>query len=354
MDYQNDVTAKDVRLAVREGFRSIEHVKRYTTNGMATDQGKLSNLHGLAIAAEVLGKPIPEVGLTTFRTPYTPVTFGTIAAQARGELFDPERRTPIDAPGASWPEERGAVFEPVGHWRRARYFPQGQETMDEAVARECRTVREKVGMFDASTLGKIEVVGPDAAAFLDRLYTNGWQKLAPGRAKYGIMLREDGLHLRRRRGGAAGRRPLPRHHHHRRRAPGAQPHGGLSPDRVPEPEGLADLHHGAMGHHRRAGAARARDRPALHVARPVGGRLRSYERRRDGSLRRAVPPVPHVVHRRARLRDQRSGRLRTGRLGRALVPDARNAAAAPTAPRRCTCCAPRRATSSSARTPTAR
>ena len=189
VDYQNDVTAKDVRLAVREGFRSIEHVKRYTTTGMATDQGKLSNMHGLAIAAEVLGRPLPEVGLTTFRAPYTPVTFGTIAAQAKGELFDPERRTPID----TWSEARGAAFEPVGQWRRAWYFPQADEGLHEAVARECRTVRETAGMFDASTLGKIEVVGPDAALFLDRLYTNGWQKLAVGRAKYGIMLREDGF-----------------------------------------------------------------------------------------------------------------------------------------------------------------
>ena len=189
VDYQNDVTAKDIRLAVREGFRSIEHVKRYTTNGMATDQGKLSNMHGLAIAAEVLGRPLPEVGLTTFRTPYTPITFGSIAGPAKGELFDPERRTAIDP----WAEAKGAAFEPVGQWRRAWYFPRGDEGLHEAVARECATVRESVGMFDASTLGKIEVVGPDAAAFLDKLYTNGWQKLAAGRSKYGIMLREDGF-----------------------------------------------------------------------------------------------------------------------------------------------------------------
>ena len=189
VDYQNDVTAKDIQLAVREGFRSIEHVKRYTTSGMATDQGKLSNMHALAIAAAVLNKPLPEVGLTTFRTPYTPTTFGTLVGQAKGELFDPERRTPIDG----WAEKHGAAFEPVSHWRRAWYFPQAGESMDEAVARECRTVRSAAGMFDASTLGKIEVAGPDAVAFMDRMYTNGWAKLGVGRCKYGIMLREDGF-----------------------------------------------------------------------------------------------------------------------------------------------------------------
>jgi sarcosine oxidase, subunit alpha len=189
VDFQNDVTAKDIRLAVREGMHSIEHVKRFTTNGMATDQGKTSNIHGLAVAAEMLGKPIPEVGLTTFRAPYTPVTFGTIVAHSRGALFDPTRTTPLHDCCAV----NGAVFEDVGQWKRAWYFPRAGETMHDAVARECRTVRETAGLFDASTLGKIEVVGPDAAKFLDLLYTNGWQSLAPGRSKYGIMLREDGF-----------------------------------------------------------------------------------------------------------------------------------------------------------------
>ncbi|MEQ8482617.1 MAG: sarcosine oxidase subunit alpha [Hoeflea sp.] len=189
VDFQNDVTAKDIRLAVREGMHSIEHVKRFTTNGMATDQGKTSNIHGLAIAAEMLGKPLPQVGLTTFRSPYTPVTFGAIVNHSRGDLFDPARRTPMHG----WEEKHGAVFEDVGHWKRAWYYPRAGEDMHEAVNRECRTVRETAGMFDASTLGKIEVVGPDAAKFLDLMYTNGWQKLASGRCKYGIMLREDGF-----------------------------------------------------------------------------------------------------------------------------------------------------------------
>ncbi len=189
IDFQNDVCAKDIRLAVREGMHSIEHIKRFTTNGMATDQGKLSNLHGLAIAAEALGRGIPEVGLTTFRAPYTPVTFGTLISHSRGELFDPTRKTPMHA----LEEAEGAVFEDVGQWKRAWYYPRAGEDMHQAVNRECKTVRETVGMFDASTLGKIEVVGPDAAAFLNLIYTNSWDTLKPGRCRYGIMLREDGF-----------------------------------------------------------------------------------------------------------------------------------------------------------------
>ena len=189
VDFQNDVTAKDIRLAVREGMHSIEHVKRFTTNGMATDQGKTSNMHGLAIAAEALDKPIPEVGLTTFRPPYTPVTFGAIVNHARHALFDPTRKTPIHP----WAEAQGAVFEDVGQWKRAWYYPKAGEDMHAAVNRECVTVRKSAGLFDASTLGKIEVVGPDAAKFMELLYTNPWEKLEPGRCRYGIMLREDGF-----------------------------------------------------------------------------------------------------------------------------------------------------------------
>ncbi|GLR68321.1 sarcosine oxidase subunit alpha [Acidocella aquatica] len=189
VDYQNDVTAKDVSLALREGMRSVEHVKRFTTTGMATDQGKLSNMNALGIMSAELGKPVSAIGTTTFRMPYTPVPFGYFAGYARGELFEPERRTAIHG----WAAERGAVFEDVGLWKRARYFPQGGEDMRAAVARECRAVRGGVGIFDASTLGKIEVVGPDAAEFLNRMYINAWTKLQPGRLRYGILLREDGF-----------------------------------------------------------------------------------------------------------------------------------------------------------------
>ncbi|SLN55788.1 Aminomethyltransferase [Aquimixticola soesokkakensis] len=189
VDFQNDVTAKDLRLAVREGMRSIEHVKRYTTNGMATDQGKMSNINGLNIAADALGKPQPQVGLTTFRPPYTPTSFGAFCGYHRGDHFEVLRRTQIDP----WAEENGAVFEPVGQWRRARYFPQGNEDMDAAVRRECAATRAGIGMFDASTLGKIEVVGPDAVEFMNRMYTNPWTKLAPGRCRYGLLLGDDGF-----------------------------------------------------------------------------------------------------------------------------------------------------------------
>ncbi|TFF24992.1 sarcosine oxidase subunit alpha family protein [Jiella endophytica] len=189
VDFQNDVTAKDIKLAVREGFESIEHVKRYTTTGMATDQGKTSNMNALGLVAGILDRPLPAVGTTTFRPPYTPVTFGALIGPARDELFDPVRKTPIDG----WAAKNGAVFEPVALWRRARYFPKAGEDMAAAVARETRAVRTNVGIFDASTLGKIEVVGPDAAEFMNRIYTNAWLKLKTGGCRYGLMLREDGF-----------------------------------------------------------------------------------------------------------------------------------------------------------------
>ena len=189
VDWQNDVTSRDLLLAAREGFQSIEHVKRYTTTGMATDQGKTSNLNALAIVAGRIGKTIPEVGLTTFRMPYTPVTFGGFAGYSRGELFDPVRTTPIHDGAA----RQGAVFEDVGLWKRARYFPRNGENMHAAVARECLAVRSACGLFDGSTLGKIEVVGKDAVTFMNRLYVNSWTSLAVGRCRYGILLRDDGF-----------------------------------------------------------------------------------------------------------------------------------------------------------------
>jgi sarcosine oxidase, subunit alpha len=189
VDFQNDVTAKDVKLATQEGFRSIEHVKRYTTTGMATDQGKTSNMNALAVVSDALDLPVPKIGLTTFRPPYTPTTFGIFAGQSRGDLFDPVRKTAIH----NWAEENGAVFEDVSLWKRAHYFPRSGESMHAAVARECRATRQSVGIFDATTLGKIEVVGKDAAEFMNRMYTNAWTKLEPGRLRYGLMLREDGF-----------------------------------------------------------------------------------------------------------------------------------------------------------------
>ncbi|HEY3732080.1 MAG TPA: sarcosine oxidase subunit alpha family protein [Steroidobacteraceae bacterium] len=189
VDWQNDVTVADLSLAAREGFRSIEHVKRYTTTGMATDQGKTSNLNALGIVAQQLAQPVADVGLTTFRMPYTPVTFGSFAGYARASLFDPVRTTALHP----WAEQAGAVFEDVGAWKRARYLPRAGEDMDASVERECLAVRRQLGLFDASTLGKIEVVGPDAAAFLDRMYVNSFSSLAVGRCRYGLLLREDGF-----------------------------------------------------------------------------------------------------------------------------------------------------------------
>ncbi|WP_148253590.1 sarcosine oxidase subunit alpha family protein [Aidingimonas lacisalsi] len=193
VDLQNDVTAAAIELATREGFESIEHVKRYTAMGFGTDQGKLGNINGMAIAARCLGKSIPEVGTTVFRPNYTPVTFGAVVGRHCRELFDPERYTAMH----QWHVEHGAEFEDVGQWKRPWYYPRrvnGRlESMHEAVVRECRAVREHVGILDASTLGKIDIQGPGAREFLGRVYTNKWAKLAPGRVRYGLMCKDDGM-----------------------------------------------------------------------------------------------------------------------------------------------------------------
>jgi sarcosine oxidase subunit alpha len=181
LDFQNDVKVSDVELAAREGYRSVEHAKRYTTLGMATDQGKLSNVNGLAVLSEALGEPIPQVGTTTFRPPYVPVTMGAIAGPSRGALFLPVRRTPLHARH----EALGAAWEPVGHWRRPWSYPQAGETRAQAAEREVLAVRHGVGVLDASTLGKIVVQGPDAGAFLDLIYTGRPSPLARGDAATG-------------------------------------------------------------------------------------------------------------------------------------------------------------------------
>ncbi|MEM8588008.1 MAG: sarcosine oxidase subunit alpha family protein [Pseudomonadota bacterium] len=189
VDLQNDTSVADIELAVREGFDSAEHLKRYTLTGFGTDQGRTSNVNALGILAGAVGRPIGEVGTTTFRPPYTPVTFGTMGGRHRGDQFDPARLTPMH----DWHTAQGAVFEDVGQWKRPRYFPKQGEDMKAAVARECKATRESVGIFDASTLGKIDIQGPDAAEFLNRVYTNGWKTLPVGKARYGIMCGEDGM-----------------------------------------------------------------------------------------------------------------------------------------------------------------
>jgi sarcosine oxidase, subunit alpha len=189
VDFQNDVTAADVRLAHREGYRSVEHLKRYTTMGMGTDQGKTSNINALGIMAEAQGRSVPEVGHTTFRPPYTPSSIGSFAGEDHGDLLDPIRRTPIH----SWHEGVGAPFENVGQWRRAWYYPKPGENMHDAVNREAKAVRTTVGIVDASTLGKIDIQGPDTVKLLNMVYTNAFTKLEIGRCRYGLMCGEDGM-----------------------------------------------------------------------------------------------------------------------------------------------------------------
>ena len=190
LDYQNDVKVSDVQLAAREGFESVEHAKRYTTLGMATDQGKLSNINGLAILSDALNRPIPQTGTTTFRPPYTPISMASIAGEARGEIFQPLRRTPMHG----WHEENGAYWEPVGAWRRPYCFRKTpSEDIETAVKREINQTRTSLGLLDASTLGKLIVKGPDAGKFLDMLYTNMMSTLKPGRCRYGLMCSENGF-----------------------------------------------------------------------------------------------------------------------------------------------------------------
>jgi sarcosine oxidase subunit alpha len=189
VDYQNDVTLADVELAAREGYDGIEHLKRYTTAGMGVDQGKTGNANVIALLADLRGEEPAAIGTTTFRPPYQPIGFGAIAGPDTGELFDPVRKTPM----YEWHEQRGALFEDVGQWKRPWYYPRAGEAMHAAVARECLTVRRAVGMLDASTLGKIDVQGPDAAEFLDRMYCNPVRTLASGRCRYGLMLGQDGM-----------------------------------------------------------------------------------------------------------------------------------------------------------------
>jgi len=189
LDYQNDVKVSDVQLAAQEGFESVEHTKRYTTLGMATDQGKLSNINGLATLANALGADIPQVGTTTFRPPYTPISMGAIAGEARGDIFQPIRKTPMH----DRHEANGAHWEPVGHWRRPYAFPKAGESVHDAVKREVLATRNSLGLLDASTLGKIIVKGPDAGRFLDMLYTNMMSTLKVGKCRYGLMCSENGF-----------------------------------------------------------------------------------------------------------------------------------------------------------------
>ncbi|MDE0308465.1 MAG: sarcosine oxidase subunit alpha family protein [Acidiferrobacterales bacterium] len=190
VDFQNDTTVKDIKIALQEGYQSIEHLKRYTLLGFGTDQGKLGNINGMAIVSEELGQDMLRTGTTTFRPMYTPVTFGAIAGREIGpDFFDPVRKTAMH----EWHVDQRAEFENVGQWKRPWYYPKSGESMSRAVNRECLAVRKQVGILDASTLGKIEVYGPDATEFLNYVYTNAWSNLAVGSCRYGLMLGEDGM-----------------------------------------------------------------------------------------------------------------------------------------------------------------
>ena len=190
VDFQNDVSVLDIELAEREGFRSVEHLKRYTTLGMATDQGKTANVNGLALMAEFTAKAIENVGTTVMRPPFSPVAIGAFGGHHREKNFKPTRLPPSH----EWAVEQGAVFVEAGYWLRAQYYPKpGEKDWLETVTREVKAARSSVGVCDVSTLGKIDIQGADAAEFLERVYINGWKNLAIGRARYGLMLREDGI-----------------------------------------------------------------------------------------------------------------------------------------------------------------
>ncbi|MGY6569338.1 MAG: 2Fe-2S iron-sulfur cluster-binding protein, partial [Salinarimonas sp.] len=193
VDHQNDVTAKDLHLAVREGYGAVEHAKRYTTTGMGTDQGKTVGVNAIGVLSGVLSgvldKPIGEIGVTTFRPPWKPISFGAVAGQHVGALFHPRRTTPMH----DWHAENGAVFEIVSDWLRARVYPRPGEDFEAALQRECRAARNTIGVLDASTLGKIDIRGKDSRTFLNRIYSNAWMKLEPGRCRYGLMTNEDGM-----------------------------------------------------------------------------------------------------------------------------------------------------------------
>ncbi len=189
IDFQHDVTTSDIRLAHQEGFISVEHLKRYTTLGMANDQGKIGNIIGIALMAELLNKKIQEVGTTTFRPPYTPISIGSLAGRNVGDHFRPLRKSPLH----DWNLNQGAVMIEAGLWQRPWYFPKEKETISEAYVREAETTRKSVGICDVTSLGKISIQGPDATELLNRIYTNPFAKLPIGKARYGIMLRDDGL-----------------------------------------------------------------------------------------------------------------------------------------------------------------
>ena len=298
---------------MKEGYRSVEHAKRYTTAGMGTDQGKVANLNAFGFLASVRGESIPAIGTTTFRQPYKPVTFARARRPAcrrsSSRRAAPRRCTTGTA-------RNGAVFEPVGDWLRARAYPQAGESFHDAVQRESKAARTAIGVLDASTLGKIDVRGPDAREFLNRVYTNAWSKLAPGKARYGLMLGEDGMVM----DDGVTACLADDHFHMTTTTGGAARVLGKLEDYLqtewPDAQGLSDHRHRAMGGRLalRAGMPQAGDR-ALRRPRRRPGRLRVHDLARRAYRRRAGARLPHLLHRRAFLRDQHPGDLRPVALG---------------------------------------
>ena len=350
VDLQRDATVADIARAVGAGLRTVEHIKRYTTIGTAHDQGKTSGVIASGIAAEFLQRPVEALGTTTFRPPYTPVAFAALAGRDRGSLYDPERTTAVH----NWHIAHGAVWEDVGQWKRPRYYPRPGEDMEAAVLRECAAVRGGVGILDGSTLGKIDVQGPDAATFLDLLYTNMISNLKVGSVRYGVMCKTDGmvlddgtvLRLGQDRflvytttGGAAGVLDWMEDW-----LQTEWPHLRVHVTSVTEQWATFPV----VGPRSRDVVAAVTGLDTSQAAFP----FMTWQDTRIGDARAAGGPGQLL--RRARVRGQRRRLARHGGVGTADRSRGSRTASPPTARRRCTCCARRRPTRSSARTPTAR
>ena len=350
VDFQSDVTTADLALAAREGFVAVEHLKRYTTTGMATDQGKTSNVNALALLSEMTGKSIPETGVTTFRPPYTPVTFGALAGRDVGERLEPIRVTPIHR----WHVGHGAHFENVGQWKRPWYYPRPGEDMASAVARECQAVRTSVGVLDASTLGKIEIVGADAAEFLDRVYTNDFKTLGVGRCRYGLMCKDDGMVFD---DGVATRLAQDRFYVTTTTGGAGRVLDWLEEWLQTEWRDLKVYLTSVTEQWSVIAVAGPKAREVLRRLAPemaLDPQSFPFMSMREGVVAGTpCPGLSHRIQRRAELRDRSAGRARLGHMGggHGGRPALRHHALRHRRP--CTCCAPRRASSSSAMRPTA-